>query len=152
FRREDLREQMIMQPAGGLLLYGLFSQSILQRDIQALENLYHGNGFLQAKVTPLVEDNYGKQGHIRVLLTINEGTQTTVGKLTIQGNEALPEGQIRGMLSASEGQPYSDAMVITDQTEIVDEYFNLGFPKVQFEYTSQPEANDPNKIDLVYKI
>ena len=25
FRREDLREQMIMQPAGGLLLYGLLS-------------------------------------------------------------------------------------------------------------------------------
>ncbi len=152
FRREDLREQMLMQPAGGLLLYGLFSQSILTRDVQSIENLYRNNGFLQVKVAPEVQDNYGKQGHIRVLLNINEGPQTTVGKLTIVGNEALPEGQIRGMISASEGQPYSDSMVINDQTEVMDGYFNFGFPKVKFEYTAQPEANDPNKIDLTYKI
>ncbi|MGC2695117.1 MAG: POTRA domain-containing protein, partial [Candidatus Angelobacter sp.] len=54
FRREDLREQMLIQPAGGLLLYGLFSQSILAHDLQAIENLYRNNGFLQVKVTPEV--------------------------------------------------------------------------------------------------
>src|ERR1700727_114439 len=96
FRRQDLREQMIMQPAGGLLLYGLFSQSILTHDVQAIENLYRANGFLQVKVTPEVQDNYGKEGHLRVTLNINEGKQTIVGKLVIEGNEALPEGQIRG--------------------------------------------------------
>ena len=152
FPREDLRERMLMQPAGGLLVHGLFSQAILARDAQSIENLYRNNGFLQAKVTPEVDDNYGKQGHIRVVLNINEGPQTTVGKLSIEGNEALPEGQIRGMISASEGQPYSDSMVISDQTEVTDGYFNFGFPQVKFEYTTQPEPGDPNKIDVVYKI
>lgn len=152
FRKEDLREQMAMQPSGGLLLYGLFSQSILTRDIQTLENLYHNNGFLQAKVTPEVQDNYGKHGHIRVVLNISEGPQTVVGKLTIEGNEALPEGQIRGMITASEGQPYSDSIVIADQSAILDEYYNLGFPKVTFEYTTTPEADNPNRIDMAYKI
>ena len=152
FRREDLREQMIMQPAGGLLLYGLFSQSILTHDVQSIENLYRGNGFLQVKVTPEVQDNYGKEGHIRVTLNINEGKQTIVGKLLIEGNEALPEGQIRGLISASPGQPYSDSMVLTDQSVILDGYYNLGFPKVKFEYTTQPEADNTNKIDITYKI
>ena len=152
FRREDLREQMLMQPAGGLLLYGLYSQSILARDVQSIENLYRNNGFLQVKVTPEVQDNYVKEGHIRVVLTIHEGPQTTVGKLTIEGNEALPEAQIRGMISAGEGQPYSDSMVINDQNEVMDGYFNLGFPKVKFEYTTQPEAGDPTRIDVAYKI
>jgi outer membrane protein insertion porin family len=152
FNREDLREQMIMQPAGGLLLNGLFSQSILARDLQSLENLYHNNGFLQVKITPEVDDNFGKKGHIRLILTINEGPQTLVGKLTIEGNEALPDGQIRGMISASEGQPYSDAMIIADQTAILDGYYNLGFPKVTFEHSIQPEKDDPNKIDVTYKI
>jgi outer membrane protein insertion porin family len=152
FPREDLRERMLMQAAGGLLVHGLFSQSILARDVQSIENLYRNNGFLQVKVTPEVDDNYGRTGHIRVLLNINEGPQTTVGTLTIQGNEALPEGQIRGMISASEGQPYSDSMVISDQTEVMDGYFNFGFPQVKFEYTTQPEAADPNKIDVTYKI
>ena len=152
FRREDLREQMLMQPAGGLLLYGLFSQSILAHDVQSIENLYRNNGFLQVKVTPEVQDNYGKKGHIRVGLNIDEGPQTVVGKLPIEGNEALPEGQIRGLITASEGQPYSDSMVIADQSVILDEYYNLGFPKVKFDYTTQPEADDPNKIDVNYKI
>ncbi|HET9166286.1 MAG TPA: POTRA domain-containing protein [Candidatus Angelobacter sp.] len=152
FRREDLREQMVMQPAGGLLLYGLFSQSILARDVQSIENLYRNNGFLQAKVTPTVEDNYGKQGHIRVNLAVAEGPQTLVGTLKIQGNEALPEGQIRGLITASEGQPYSDSTVITDQSVILEQYYNLGFPKVKFEYTTTPEVANPNKIDVVYTI
>jgi outer membrane protein insertion porin family len=152
FRREDLREQMVMQPAGGLLLYGLFSQSILSRDVQSVENLYRNNGFLQAKVAPEVEDNYGKQGHIRVNLVVAEGPQTLVGTLKIQGNEALPEGQIRGLITASEGQPYSDSTVITDQSVILEQYYNLGFPKVKFEYTTTPEPADPNKIDVVYTI
>ncbi len=152
FQREDLRERMLMQPAGGLLVHGLFSQAILARDVQSLENLYRSNGFLQVKITPELDDNYGKQGHIRVVLNINEGPQTTVGKLTILGNEALPDGQIRGMISASEGQPYSDFMVLSDQTEVMDGYFNLGFPQVKFEYTTQPEPADPHKIDITYKI
>ncbi len=152
FSREDLREQMLMQPAGGLLVHGLFSQSILARDVQAIENLYRNNGFLQAKVKPEVEDNYGKPGHIRVNLVVVEGPQTLVGTLKIQGNDALPEGQIRGLITASEGQPYSDSMVITDQSVILEQYYNLGFPKVKFEYTTQPEADNPNKIDVVYTI
>ena len=152
FRKEDLREQMVMQPAGGLLLYGLFSQSILSRDVQSIENLYRNNGFLQVKVTPEVQDNYGKRGHIRVQLNINEGVQTVVGKLSIEGNDALPEGQVRGMITASEGQPYSDSIVISDQSAILNEYYNLGFPKVKFDYTTQPEADNPNKIDVNYKI
>ena len=152
FRKEDLREQMVMQPAGGLLLYGLFSQSILLRDLQSIENLYRGNGFLQVKVTSEVQDNYGKRGHIRVQLNINEGTQTVVGKLSIEGNDALPEGQVRGMITASEGQPYSDSIVISDQSAILNEYYNLGFPKVKFEYTAQPEADNPNRVDVSYRI
>ncbi len=99
-----------------------------------------------------MEDNFGKEGHIRVTLNINEGKQTVVGKLLIEGNEALPDGQIRGLISASEGQPYSDSMVLADQSVILDGYYNLGFPKVKFEYTTQPEADNPNKIDITYKI
>ena len=99
-----------------------------------------------------MQDNYGKEGHIRVVININEGPQTTVGTLTIEGNEALPEGQIRGMITALEGQPYSDSMVINDQTEVMDSYFNLGFPQVKLEYTTTPEAADPSKIDVTYKI
>lgn len=152
FRREDLRERMQMQPAGGLLLYGLFSQSILARDIQAIQNLYLNNGFLQAKITPLVQDDYeGRKGRLRVTLTIDEGAQTTIGKLVIEGNTGISTDELRGIISATEGQPYSDATVITDQSSVMDAYFNRGFPNVKVDYTTKPEQ-DSTKVDVTYKI
>lgn len=153
FSREELRERMEMQPAGGLLLYGMFSQSMLARDTQSILSLYANNGFRQAKVIPEVTDNYqGKKGRLKVSLNIEEGIQTAVGKVTIEGNQAVPTDDIRNMISASEGQPYSDTMVVNDQTEVTDAYFNRGFPQMRFEYQTQPEPQDPNRIDVSYKI
>jgi outer membrane protein assembly factor BamA len=153
FSREEIRERMELQPAGGLLLWGTFSQSMLTRDVQAIESLYVSNGFRDAKITPQVTDNYqGKKGRIKVTLNIDEGGQTTIGKLTIEGNSAVPTDKVLAMISAHEGQPYSDSTVINDQTEVTDGYFNLGFPQMRFEYQTQPEPQDPKKIDISYKI
>lgn len=153
FSREEIHERMGMQPAGGLLLYGLFSQSILARDIQSIQNLYMNNGFLQVKVSSNVKDDFeGKKGRMQVALTITEGAQTTVGKLSIEGNSALTDDEIRGAVSAAEGQPYSDSTVVNDQTQVLDAYFNRGFPNARFEYASAPDPNDATKINLTYKI
>lgn len=153
FRREDIRDRMEMQPAGGPLQHGLFSQSMMTRDVAAVEALYRSNGFLQAKVTAEAKDNYeNEKGHIQVILTITEGEQTTVGKLTMDGAKAISESELRTLLSASEGQPYSDTTVISDQTEVLNAYTSRGFPHVKFEYAAAPEAGDPHKIDLVYTI
>lgn len=153
FSREEIRERMAMQPSGGLLLYGLFSQFILARDIQSIQNLYMNNGFLQVKVTSVVKDDFeGKKGRMQVALTIAEGAQTTVGNLTIEGNSALSANEIRGVISAAEGQPYSDSMVVNDQTQVMDAYFNRGFPNVRFEYGSAQDPKDATRINLTYKI
>jgi outer membrane protein assembly complex protein YaeT len=126
---------------------------MLARDIRSIENLYRSNGFLQAKVTADVNDNYlGQNGHIQVIVNIEEGQQTTVGKLTIEGNTAFSEQEIRALISAGEGQPYSDTTLINDQTEVMNAYTNRGFPRVKFEHSATPEAGDPNKIDVSYKI
>lgn len=153
FSREELRERMALQPAGGLLLWGTFSQSLLNRDIQAIQNLYSNNGFRDAKVTPQVTDNYaGKKGRLKVALNIQEGAQTTVGKLTIRGNSAVSTETVLSMVSARQGQPYSDGMVMNDQTEVTDGYFNLGFPQMKFDYQTQVEPQDPTKVDVSYNI
>jgi len=153
FSRDEIRERMAIQPAGGLLLYGVFSQAQLASDVQAIQSLYSSNGFHAVKVTPAITDNYeGKSGHLKVTIAIDEGAQTTVGKLAIEGNSSLSTDKILSMISASEGQPYSDAMVINDQTEVTDSYFNLGFPQMRFEYQATPEPQTPNKVDITYKI
>jgi outer membrane protein assembly complex protein YaeT len=153
FRREDIRERMDMQPAGGWLTHGLFSQAILARDVAAIENLYKSNGFLQVKVTPQVTDDYqGQKGRIQVVLNIEEGPQTTVSKLVIEGNTALTESEIRNLIGAQEGQPYADATIINDQTEVMNAYVNRGFPDVRVDYSTKPEPGDPTRMDVTYTI
>ena len=56
FPRETIRERMQIQPAGGLQLHGLYSQSMLAHDVRAIEGLYRSNGFLQVKATSSVQD------------------------------------------------------------------------------------------------
>ncbi|HET9791129.1 MAG TPA: POTRA domain-containing protein, partial [Candidatus Angelobacter sp.] len=100
FSRDEIRERMSLQPAGGLLLWGTFSQSMLARDVEAIQTLYGNNGFRDARVTPQVTDNYeGKKGSLKVTVNIEEGQQTTVGNLTIQGNSAVSSDDIRTMIS-----------------------------------------------------
>ena len=153
FRREDIRERMRIQPAGGLLRHGIFSQSMLARDVQVVEALYRSNGFLQVKVSSAVNENYrGQEGLIQVVVKIEEGAQTTVGKLSIAGNASFSEKEIRGLITAAEGEPYSDTTVSDDQTEIMNAYSNRGFPEARFEYTAVPEPGNPTKVDLTYTI
>ncbi len=153
FPRETIRERMDMQPAGGLLLYGLFSQTMLNHDISSIEDLYRSNGFLQTKVSSNVEDDYlGKIGHIKVILNIDEGPQTLVGKLTIQGNSAVTNDTLRGLISAGEGQPYSETNIANDQSQVTNYYFNHGFPAVKFESSAKPEPSAANRFDVTYKI
>jgi outer membrane protein insertion porin family len=153
FRRDDIRERMRTHPASGLLVHGIFSQSMLARDVQAIETLYRSNGFLQVKISSAINENYqGRQGLIQVVLTIDEGPQTTVGKLTITGNTNFTEQEIRALITAAEGEPYSDTTVSDDQTEIMNAYSNRGFPEAKFEYTAVAEPGNPTKVDLSYTI
>ncbi|MBZ5521706.1 MAG: BamA/TamA family outer membrane protein [Acidobacteriia bacterium] len=153
FPRETIRERMEVQPAGGLLLSGLFSQSMVARDTQAILNLYHDNGFLQVKVVPNVQDNYqGEVGRLKISINIEEGPQTLVGKLNIDGNSAIPDEALREIIVATEGQPYSDANVANDQTEVTNYYFNHGFPEVRFEAAAHPLKDAPERMEVTYRI
>jgi len=153
FTREIIRERMRIQRAGGLLLHGIYSQSLVAKDVSSIEGLYRANGFLQVKVTPKIEDtDRNNRGYIRVAIHIDEGPQTLVGKLTIQGNAKVSENDLRGLISSTEGQPYSDANVAADQAEITNYYFNHGFPEVRFESSIKAEPGNSPRMDLTYTI
>ena len=153
FKADVIRERMLVQPAGRVLSQGVFSQSLLARDQQAIESLYKSNGFLQAKVTSDVQDDYeGVSGRMRVLVHVSEGPQTRVGSLTLTGNEHFPGDQIRKLVTTQEGQPWSDSTIASDRESVMNFYFNRGFPEVQLEATSKPEPNDPSRMDVAFHV
>lgn len=121
---------------------GRFSRRLLEADRQSMLNLYLSNGFLDAKVDAQLLDNYGgKEGDLLVRFVIQEGKQTRVASLQIQGVHSLPERELRGVIASTPGEPYSDFIVATDRDNILALYYNEGFPYAQF--AAKAEGSGP---------
>jgi outer membrane protein assembly complex protein YaeT len=153
FDATTLRERMRIEPASLLLFYGRFSPTLLTRDVQSIENLYRANGFQQVKVASDVRDDVnGKSGLMHVIINIEEGPQTLVSKLNLEGNTHVSEEKIRSMVDTQEGQPYSEVNIAKDRDTVTNYYFNLGFPDMKFEYTTRPADAGPNQMNVSYRV
>ncbi len=123
---------------------GRFSRRLVDSDAQSMRSLYQANGFLDAKVDQAIEDNYkGKQGDVFIRFVVQEGKQTRVASLAIEGIHAFKEEELLGVVGSTPGQPYSDFGVTTDRDNILALYFNEGFPEASFTATAEPISTDP---------
>jgi outer membrane protein assembly factor BamA len=117
---------------------GRFSRRLVDADAQSMQTLYQANGFLDAKVTPDVKDNYkGKEGDLVIAFAVQEGKQTRVASLAIEGIHAFKEEELLGVVGSTPGQPYSDFGVTADRDNILALYFNEGFPEATFSATAE---------------
>ncbi|MCU1286824.1 MAG: surface antigen [Acidobacteriales bacterium] len=152
FDTQTIRERMQIQEASVLLFYGRFSQSMLAQDIAAIKSLYIENGFMNVQATNSVEDDYQGKGNIKVIIHVDEGPQTRVQSLNIEGNKAFNDETLRGVINTGEGQPYSDFNVSNDRDAILNFYFNHGFPDAKFEASAEPDTKIANKQNVVYRV
>ena len=123
---------------------GHFSRRLVDSDAQSMRDLYQANGFLDAKVEAHVEDNYkGKEGDVSISFKVEEGKQTRVASLSIEGIHAFKESELLEVIGSTPGQPYSDFGVTTDRDNILAMYFNEGFPDATFSATAEPVSASP---------
>jgi outer membrane protein insertion porin family len=119
-----------------------FSRRLLESDASSMKDLYVSNGFLSATVDGQVEEvNKGKGGDLIVHFNITEGKQTLVSSLQVEGMHALTEDQIRDVLGALPGQPFSNINVSSDRDNILALYYNQGFPNANFTFTAEPDTS-----------
>src|SRR6266852_3867192 len=129
---------------------GRFSRRLVDSDAQSMRNLYQANGFLDAKVEQQTEDDYkGKEGDVFIGFKIQEGKQTRVASLSIEGIHAFKEDELLGVIGSTRGQPYSDFGVTTDRDNVLALYFNEGFPEASFTATAERVSAGPTaqKVD-----
>ena len=128
---------------------GRFSRRLIEADAESMHGLYDANGFLNAKVDGQILDDYKeKKGDIYVRFTIQEGEQTRVASLAIEGIHAFKEEELQAVVGSTPGQPYSDFNVTTDRDNILALYFNEGFPEASFTSTAErvtPEKSESGK-------
>jgi outer membrane protein insertion porin family len=147
-----LRSYLQIQPARRFLSHGRYSEGLRQTDVATLEGLYRSNGFRQVKIETKVDDNYRDQeNHLAVHFHITEGPRTRVGELQITGNETFKSGQLPET-STQPGQPYSEENLANDREQILNYYFNHGFPNAALEIATSDSITQPNMIDVTYNI
>ncbi len=153
FSTDVIRERMYLQTANLLQFpHGRYSESLVRRDRENIENLYASNGFRDAKVTAgSVDDYLGRAGNIAVTLDVEEGPQYLINSVEVNGIVRLDKDRILAKLSCSAGQPFSEFNIGVDRNTILGDYFENGFPKATFEWSSKPAA-EPNRVDLVFTV
>jgi outer membrane protein insertion porin family len=118
---------------------GRFSRRLVDSDKDSLLNLYLANGFQQVKVDAQLLDNYqDKEGNLFIRFVVDEGKQTRVASLKVDGEHALKEDDLLGVVGSTPGQPYSEFLVATDRDNILALYYNEGFPDARFTATAEP--------------
>jgi outer membrane protein assembly factor BamA len=141
---EDLLRSRLQIFGGAFASPGRFSRRLVESDAQSMLSLYQANGFLEARVAHQIEDNYkGKEGDLFIRFKIQEGKQTRVASLSIEGIHAFKEEELLGVIGSTHGQPYSDFMVTTDRDNILAMYFNEGFPEASFTATAERVPVEP---------
>jgi outer membrane protein insertion porin family len=136
---------------GGLISHGKYSEQLIHKSVNNLENVYKNAGFSQATVVPQVSaDN---NGNIIIRFNVDEGPLDVVETFKIDGNNSVPENQLApNGLNLGPGRPYSQIKVQQDRNNILATYLNLGYLNASFQSLSKPSATDPHKLDVVYKI
>jgi len=156
-----IRERMQVKPVSNLLSYGLYSESLLNRDIAVItDTLYKANGFSQVRIEHAVTDDYrGSRGHMLLTLRIEEGPQLRVGGVKITGNRFFTEEDLRARLAAEDaslstvpGQPFSESNLAQDRNLMMGLYFNQGFPEIQVDTFFTPAEEDPNRMNVMFAV
>jgi outer membrane protein assembly complex protein YaeT len=152
FAEELLRSHMQVQTASRFFSQGHYSPRLLADDVGGLEDLYRANGFREVKITSQIADDYeGQENQLAVALQVEEGPQTLVSQLSLSGNKALSEDELRASVNTTAGQPFSEYNVAQDREIVLNQYFNRGFPNASFEATAKPSA-EPNRMEVSYAI
>ena len=153
FDRETLRERMTVMPSSFLRYrHGRFSRQYLERDLEAIRDLYRANGFRDVEVNSTEIDDYeGKKGNLVISIEVKENAQWFVSKLDLAGVSAEDRTYLLSILHSTEGQAYSDLNVATDRDSILDYYYNNGYPKAEFEFTATPAA-EPQHMALKFTV
>lgn len=153
FLSEKLRPLLQVQPAGRLFANGRYNQRLLASDVSSLENLYRANGFAKVAITPTVLDNYeGHENNIAVRFAIDEGPQMRVGAFRIVGNTTFSAAQLMREVNTAEGEPFSEYYIAEDRDNLLNYYFNRGFPEATFEAAANPIPGQNNRMDVTFTI
>jgi outer membrane protein assembly complex protein YaeT len=142
----------ISPPAQGIFSHLLYSRNLLENKVNALTALYQSKGFLEARISPRVDDHFRNQpGHWFVTFQVEEGFQTTVHQLALTGISGEMQKALWPSLRTKPAQPYSPGRAAADRDSISNYLANLGYAQAEVSWRTSP-VNEQHQVDLDFRI
>jgi outer membrane protein insertion porin family len=130
----------------------VYVESLYQRAIEDLRELYKTRGFTQVVVGgPRVVAVPGSSSII-VEFPIEEGIQTRVRALRFEGNRALGADALRRELQIDAGQPYNPTLVENTRQRIQKRYADLGYIYARVEDAEVFSRPVPESVEVIFRI
>jgi len=108
---KDLRKVMKTKVRDFLYYFnksGRLTTTQLDEDKVALRLLYQNRGFADVQITDIAtQEMPNRKDGVEVIVTIQEGVQYRVNKVTVEGANVVPADQILGLLSMREGSLFT---------------------------------------------
>jgi len=147
---DDLMQQVTVKK-GHLWTHGSISQNKIQESVRNLEARYQDAGYEEAKITPEVTDH---EPEIDVAFNVDEGPQTMVSNVQVQGNDHIPLDDLtqKKGFEIRSGQPFSPRRLYSDRSRISAAYLNRGYLNAQVKTTLNRDASDPQHVDVKFEI
>lgn len=141
--------QMLTRPPHGLSS-GAYVADTLQEDMVAVESLYRNEGFLSVRTGKTIDID-DKTARVRVTLTIEEGPQTRVGRVSIEDDTLVAKERLETEMKLKSGKPYVPALLQSDENSLAAAISEVGYPHVQVKGTAV-FSDDRTRADITYAV
>jgi outer membrane protein assembly complex protein YaeT len=154
FSDDILLERIQVKKADLYLRSGRYSPGLVASDVAAIRALYRANGFDEAQITTEVKDTEqggGKQmkvGQISIVYNIVEGAQKKFGNVDLIGVAASRLYDVKSLMNAQEGQPFSLVTLSGDRDAVLAYYLSRGFDQAKVDIQLHKEGADPTRTDV----
>lgn len=124
----------------------------IEEDTQRLVAYYRSLGYFRARVNHRM--NYDESGTwVYLTFIVDEGPQFFIRNISIAGNQYFTTEQLMAVLTLKEGEAFNLGKMSRDQRTLRNEFYGReGFVFVDISPEPHHLADEPNKLDLVYRI
>lgn len=128
----ELKSEEITETTG-IKEYQLLNEAKIKEAVEKIQKLYEDKGFFLAKIDYRI-DEVAKDETAKVVFVIKENDKVKVKKITILGNKALSDSDIKSKLLTSEGGFFSG---LSGSGQYKQEMFDRDVQIIRFLYWNQ---------------
>jgi outer membrane protein insertion porin family len=130
----------------------LYSDAQLQLDINNILNNYNKSGYFEARITEIKKDFSFDSAGVDLYIKIDEGSQTLIGELIIDGNKIFSDRYIQNIIETKPGNVFDQSLLNSDMSDLLTLYETKGFPFASITVDDIEKYSQGNSNKLRIKI